>query len=82
MKTKPGEVGAETGLGTRHAKIGDHRQTQTAADGGAVNCGDDGLFGAKQTVAFDVKMRGARPRPAEKFATAIVIAAEIGAGTK
>jgi hypothetical protein len=59
METKPGEVGGKSRLGTGHAKIGDHRQAQSAADRGAVNGGNDRLFGAEQSIAFDIQMRHA-----------------------
>ena len=82
MKAEPREVGAEPRFGTGDAQIAHHRQSQAAADGGAVNGSDDRLLGAKQPVAFDIKMRGARRRSAQQRAAVAVVAAEIGAGTE
>ena len=73
---------AETALFAGHAEVGDHRQSQSAADRGAMNRRDDRLFGAKQPVAFDIKMRRARPRPAQKFVAVAIAFAEICAGAK
>ncbi len=82
METEPGEVGGKPRLCAGHPEIGDHRQAQAAADGGAVDGSDDRLCGPEQPVAFDIKMRRAGRRPAQQRAAVAVVAAEIGAGAE
>ena len=47
-----------------------------------MNRRDNRLFGAEQPVAFDIKMRGAWPRPAQKLIAFAIAFAEICAGAK
>ena len=64
MDAELDEVRGEAGLGGRHAEVGDQRESETSADCGALNRGDDGLLTSEQPHAFDVEriLAGARRR--------------------
>ena len=74
------EVSGEASLDGRDAEVGDQRKSESAADCGALDCGDDGLFASEQSHAFDVEriLTSARWR----LAAAGVAIGKVGARAK
>ncbi len=58
------EVRGEASVGSRHAEVGDKRESEASADCRSLNRGDDRLFASEQSDALDVQriFTGARRR--------------------
>jgi hypothetical protein len=61
MKPEAGEIRAKACLRTRDAEVGNHRQSEAAANSGALYGRYNWFFGAEQPVAFDIERSDAWP---------------------